>query len=782
MGLVGTNIPRSDGLAKVTGQTLYADDFSLPGLYHGMTVRSPHPHARLACVRWNESTAPPDAVCVLAQDIRGRNGVQLLDDTWPVLADRIVRHVGEPVALVAARTRQEAREAMKSVVVEYEELPPVLTLEDAGSAWAESPLHEIALDNAAAGETIARAAKNGAVIVESCARTGHQEHIYIECQGMTAWFDIDGVLNVVGSMQCPFYVLKSLLHTLGIPRDRVQVEPSAVGGGFGGKEEFPSLIAIHAALLTRACGQPVRIVYDRGEDIVGTTKRHPSVVKHRSAFDKDGRILATECDVTLDGGAYRTLSPVVLSRAVLHATGAYRVPQASIRGRVLRTNTAPNGAFRGFGAPQVQFAMERHLDEAGRILGVDPYTMRHRNALRAGDALPSGQIVDETTSALACLEEVERRTKFRERWSASAAKASPGGKAVVPGGVPATRQGKASHSGLGISLFMHGAGFTGNGERKMHSPVTARVDLQGTIEILTANTEMGQGCDTVFAQIAAESTGLRLEDIVIIPPNTRIVPDSGPTVASRTTMIVGALVGQAALQARDEILLRTKSYAGAGSVEVKEGVVYVGGEMLCGFRELARKVVEEHGPFEVTVNYVPPEGSSFDEETYRGDAYAAYSWGACVAELQVEPSTLAVNVRKVTSVCEVGRAIHPEMCRGQIEGGLLQSIGHALWEEMKLERGAYVNRRLATYIVPTFLDAPTFEVTLLEKGGSVGPFGAKGVGELPLDGGAAAVVQAIEHATGIVADEIPATPEKLWRWKNANGGPGREGKATHAGT
>ncbi len=363
---VGRSIARPDGHAKVTGSAIYADDFALPGLYHGMTVRSPHAHARIDSIQWNEAVAPPDAVCVVAADIRGRNGVQLLDDEWPVLARRVVNHVGEPVALVAARTRQEAREAMHAVEVVYSPLDAALTMEDA-EASAAAPLHEIAMGRSEA--ELADAFAKAHLVVEGESRTGLQEHLYIECQGVTAWFDIDGSLHVVGTMQCPFYVLKAIVHCLGIPRESVRVRASEVGGGFGGKEDFPSQIAIHAALLSRACGQPVRIVYDRHEDIAATTKRHPSRVRHRTAFAKDGSILAMDVDVALDGGAYRTLSPVVLSRAVLHATGPYRSGAARIRGKVMRTNTPPNGAFRGFGAPQVQFAMERQLDRAAHRWG-----------------------------------------------------------------------------------------------------------------------------------------------------------------------------------------------------------------------------------------------------------------------------------------------------------------------------------------------------------------------------------------------------------------------------
>jgi CO/xanthine dehydrogenase Mo-binding subunit len=728
---VGKSIPRPDGLAKVEGRAIYADDFTLPGLYHGMTVRSPHAHAKIESIAWNESSAPPDAVCVLAPDIRGHNGIQLLDDEWPVLARRFVNHVGEPVALVAARTRQESREAMDAVEVRYSTLDPVLTIEDAEGT---KPIHEILLENGDLDSAFA----NAAHIVEGEYRTGHQEHIYIECQGVTAWFDIDGLLHIFGTMQCPFYVLKAIVRCLGIPKESVRVKASAVGGGFGGKEDYPSMIAIHAALLARACGQPVKIMYDRHEDLIGTTKRHPSRVRHRTAFAQDGSVLAMDINIVLDGGAYRTLSPVVLSRAVLQACGPYRVPVARIRGQVLRTNTPPNGAFRGFGAPQVEFAVERHLDRAARTIGVDPYEIRRINVLRAGDQLPTGQVLDESTSILECLEEVERLTGFRAKWIENErARRGNGGE-----------KGAGAQRGVGLSLFFHGSGFTGNGEAKMHSPVTARLDGEGRIEFLSASTDMGQGCAAVLPQIAAEATGLSLEDLSFPTLDTLELPDSGPTVASRTTMIVGALVADAGKRVRQAVSEKSSGKKGS-------------------FREIARAVREQFGNLETTVNYDPPSWQVLDEETYRGAAYPAYSWGADVAEVDVETDTLAVLPRRVTSVCEVGRVIHPAMCIGQIEGGTLQAVGYALWENLALDSGRYVQDKLATYIIPTFADAPEIDVHLLEKPWNGGAFGAKGVGELPMNGGAPAVVQAIDNATGIEATEIPATPERLLRWKEA---------------
>lgn len=731
MNGIGESPPRPDGFAKVSGAARYVDDISLPGMWHGATLRSPHAHARIRSLHWDPARAPEGAVCVTAADLPGPNGVQLIDDGWPILADAFTLHVAEPVALVAAPTRLAAKQALSAFTIDYEPLDAVLSLDE---AEALPPLYQIGMESGNVGDIEAALARAD-MVVEGEYRTGHQEHIYIECNGMIAWFDENGALSVVGSMQCPYYVHKALVHALKMPDDQVRVRASTVGGGFGGKEDFPSAIALHAALLARASGRPVKLVYDRHEDIICTSKRHPAIVRHRTGVTRDGRLVANDIEILMDGGAYATLSSVVLSRGLLHSFGPYRCSDVRVRARVLRTHTAPNSAFRGFGAPQVQFAMERQMDRIARALGLDPLEIRLRNAVEPGDRLPTGQVLDASTSARLCLEEAARRTGFRERW-----RELEEARARREDGEPAR--------GIGLSLYFHGAGFTGNGERKMKSPVTARILPDGRIEVLTAMTDMGQGCVAVFPQIAAAAAGVGPEDVTFAEPDTSEVPDSGPTVASRTTMIVGGVIARVVTELRN----RVESWH-AGPIE--------------RFRDVAARFVQENGPVEITLRNEPPEWQTFDESTYRGAAYPTFAWGADVVEVEVDPDTLAVRPVQVTAVCEVGRAIHKTLCAGQIEGGTLQALGWALMEEVKLQDGRYLNDRLATYIIPTIRDSPPIDVHLLERGWDGGPFGAKGVGELPMDGGAPAVAQAIENATGIAVTAIPAIPERLLEWQRS---------------
>ena len=751
---IGQSPPRPDGFAKASGAALYADDLVRPGMWFGATVRGQQAHARLDGVRpAAEGTAEP-FVFLTAADLPGPNGIQLLDDSWPILASGELRHVGEPIALVAAPSRLAARAVAAAAEVEATPLPAVL---DLATAAAGPPMSECAMGCGEVDEALAAAP----VVVEGTWSTGHQEHIYIECQAVTAWVEDDGTLVVHGSMQCPYYVHKALVHALALPAERVRVLASVVGGGFGGKEDFPSVIAVHAALLARAAGRPVRMAYDRHEDIVGTTKRHPAVIHHRTGVAEDGTLLALDIDVTFDGGAYRTLSPVVLSRAVLHATGPYRCAAVRVRGRVLATHTAPNGAFRGFGAPQTQFAMERQMDAVGRRLGLDPLEVRRRNVVRPGDRLPTGQVLDDSTCAEACLERAAARTDFQRRWRRLEEERDH-------------RADGETRRGIGLSLFFHGAGFTGSGERRMESPVGARLRADGRLEVLTAMTDMGQGCAAVFPQIAVAAGGLGEDDVVIAAPDTARVPDSGPTVASRTTMIVGATIARAVAHMTGRVMAWWEAARGPGW-ELRGGRL-TGPDDTVTFRAAAREFLAAGGDGELTEYHRPPDWQQFDEESYQGAAYPAFGWGCDVVEVEVDPDTLGVRATAVTAVAEVGRALHPVLCAGQIEGGTLQAVAWALCEEIKMEGGRYLNDRLATYIIPTVRDAPRLTVELLEHPSEAGPFGAKGVGELPMDGGAPATAQAVENATGIPVPAIPATPERLWAWRE-EAGDGREAVA-----
>jgi CO/xanthine dehydrogenase Mo-binding subunit len=691
---VGKNVRRKDGDAKVTGAARYIDDLSFPGMLHGMTVRSTIPCGLITAIRHDFDTS--GFVLATARDIPGRNVVALIEDDQPCLAERDVRHVGEPVLLVAHADRERLLDVRVSI--DYRARSPVFDPEQSTCSFKD-----IAIDKGDL-ETGFRLAD---LVVEGEYRTGHQEQLYIEPNGVIAVPE-DRRMTVYGSLQCPYYVHRSLKVLLDLPDDRVRVVQTETGGGFGGKEEYPSVIACHAALLALQAQRPIKMIYDRVEDLQATTKRHPAIVRHRTGVTRDGRLVAMDIEVIMDGGAYCTLSPVVLSRGLIHAAGPYRCDHVRVCGRAMMTNTPPNGAFRGFGAPQTQFGLEVHMDRIAHELGIDPATLRERNALRPGDTTATGQRLGEDASALAVLREAIRRTRYRRK----------------------RRTWTGAGRGIGLSLFFHGSGFTGGGEVKLASKAALQLTERGA-RILVASTEIGQGTRTMHAQIVADTLGVPFEAIEVHDADTANVPDSGPTVASRTCMVVGRLLQRAA----EEMNAR------------------LGGLTPAQYFRL-------HGSFTVTTEYEKPPGLEWDDHSYRGDAYGSYGWGCNVVELDVDADTWEVTPRRVTAVVEVGKAIHPMMVRGQVEGGTAQGLGYALLEEVVMRDGQMANAQLTNYIIPTPADTPPIDVVILERPYMHGPFGAKGVGEMPIDGPAPAVVNALRHA-GYDIRSIPATPERL---------------------
>ncbi|HET6341167.1 MAG TPA: xanthine dehydrogenase family protein molybdopterin-binding subunit [Gemmatimonadota bacterium] len=719
---------RIEGIAKLTGAERYVDDLVVEDVLWGMTVRSPVPRGRIRAVRFGDGVDWSEVVVVDHRDVPGENTVLLIERDQPVLAADRVRHVHEPVVLVAHPSRETARRAAREISIEVDPEPAVLdfTQEPAREDIQHGDDNVFKRIEIVKGD-ILDALASAARVIEGTYRTGSQEHVYIEPQGMLAWVE-DGVVVVKGSLQCPYYVHKAMTHALGRGPDQVRVIQAPTGGGFGGKEEYPSMIALHAALLALKADRPVKIVYDRGEDMVATTKRHPSWIRHRTGVDREGRLVAQDIEVLLDGGAYVTLSPVVLSRGVIHAAGPYACDHVRIRGRVVLTNSPPHGAFRGFGAPQTIFANERHMDRVAEAIGMDPIELRRRNLIRDGQSTATGQVIRDGTDRVAILD----RAVEVSRWPLRAADHQ-----AFNASHPYLRR------GMGLACFHHGAGFTGGGEVMLASRLEVAGLEDGRIEVRSASIEMGQGTLTVFTQIAADRLGLEPDDIVIGEADTALVPNSGPTVASRTAMVVGRLVELACDDLRRRVGL---SYEDRGQP----------------VREAIARWHEERGDEPVgRAEYERPPGIEWDDDTYRGDAYAAFAWSVQVAEVEVDLRTCGARVTDFVAVQEVGRVLNPTLARGQIQGGVVQGIGWALMEDCRWEQGAMANGQLTNYVIPTSEDVPPIRVLFLENPFPHGAQGAKGIGELPIDGPAPAVANAVARATGADPLEIPVTPERL---------------------
>ena len=694
---VGSNVRRKDGDAKVTGAAKYIDDLRFPDMIYGATIRSTIPRGTITGVSWS---LPEGYLVADHRDLPGPNYVALIDPDQPCLAVDQIQHVAEPILLIGHADKHALVDVDRRVTITCKEDTPNYDPETSTTCFKQ-----IAIDKG----DIELGFRNADVVIDGEYRTAHQEQLYIETNGVIA-VPGDGEMTVYGSLQCPYYVHKALVVLLKLPPDRVRVVQTETGGGFGGKEEYPSMLACHAAILARKAGRPVKMIYDRVEDLLATTKRHPSIVKHRTGVTREGRITAMDVDVVMDGGAYATLSAVVLSRGVIHASGPYRCAHVRIRGRAMKTHTPPNGAFRGFGAPQTQFAIEAHIDRIADQLGIDPARFREINALRPGDTTATGQKLGKDTSALPVLREAVRRSQFklkRKKW-------------------------RGTNRGIGLSLFFHGSGFTGGGEVKLASKASLELTARGA-RILVASTEIGQGTRTMHAQIVADALGVPYDRIEVNEADTRYVPDSGPTVASRTCMIVGKLLERCAREMRQRLGTMTPA-----------------------------QYFKKHGPFTVTSEYEPPDGLVWDDQRYAGDAYGSYAWGCNVVEVEVDPVTFEVRPINVTAVAEIGKAIHPMMAIGQIEGGTAQGIGYALTEEVVMKDGRMANAQLTNYIIPTPLDAAPMDIGILESPYKHGPFGAKGVGEMPIDGPAPAVINALRHC-GFDVRSIPATPERLMK-------------------
>ena len=730
--IVGASVPRKEGRDKVTGQARYVDDMTLPDMLYGATVRTQFPRGRIRTITFGPGIAWNEFVIVTAKDITGKNVIALIADDQPCLADGLVNHPEEPILLLAHPNRHLLPQAVQAVSIDYEQLPAVFTME-------ESENHSQIIwgaDNTFKTYRVEKGEVDGVWekadhIVEGEYWTGAQEQLYIENNGMIASFDPQQGITVWGSLQCPYYVHKALMALCNLAADKVRVVQMETGGAFGGKEEYPSMIAAHAALLAIKSGRPVKIIYDRMEDMVATTKRHPSRTRHRTAVSKDGKILGGEIEFTVDGGAYATLSSVVLSRATIHAGGAYYWPNVRIKAKAIATNTPPHGAFRGFGAPQSLFALERHMDRIAQVVGLSPVEIRKRNFLKPGQMTTTEQTVREPIDMEQLLDRALKLSDYEAKKQRF------------------TQENEISKSkkGMGLAAFLHGAGFTGSGERNLGSVVGVEGCADGRVRVLVSSTEFGQGTKTVLCQIAAEALGLPYENVEIAQADTNEVPNSGPTVASRTVMVVGKLVQSAALGIKQTLIA---SGLLGNSYSPEE------------FRAACRSQVATLGSFRSWARYEAPADVFWDDDKYRGEAYAAFAWAVYVAEVTVDLTTYTASIDDFVAVQEVGKVLHPVLARGQIAGGIAQGIGYTLYEKVIWQNGRMQNGQMTNYIMPTSADLPLIRVFFEEMGNIHGAFGAKGIGELPMDGPAPAILNAVEDAVKVRFNSIPLLPEDIF--------------------
>ena len=756
LGGIGASPLRKEGRGKVLGQARYVDDLELPGMWHGATVRSTIARGRIRNITLGPGVDWSEYTIVRAADIPGENTIVHLTKDQPCLASTQVNHPEEPILLLAHPRKAALHDAIRAITIEYDELPGVFSLEDSEAAVANNDVDRVIWTGTEAGQSancfksylmysgepdeteagITTAFEAADFIVEGEYTTGAQEQLYIEPNGVIAECMFDGCGNVEsvtvqGSMQCPYYLVHALQLVFNLPEEKCRVIQTETGGAFGGKEDFPSVIGSHAALLAMKCGHPVKMIYDRAEDMAATTKRHPSRTRHRTAVSKEGKLLGGTIELAIDGGAYATLSGTVLSRATIHAPGPYKWPHLRVRSKAMATNVPPHGAFRGFGAPQSLFALERHMDKIAHTIGLSPDELRRRNFLATGDTTATGQLLRDPVDMQSLLTHALDVSGYHDKLASFAE----------------SNRHSIIKRGVGLAAFMHGAGFTGSGERRLNSEVQMELTPEGRPRVLVSSTEFGQGTNTILCQVAADTLALPYDDVLIAQPDTHVVPNSGPTVASRTAMIVGKLVERASAKLLDTL----RTHTSLPTPHTPEQ-----------FRACALRYMAEHDSLRTSVRYEPPVPVAWDDERYRGDAYPGYAWAVYVAEVAVDMTTYTATCTRFDALQEVGRVLHPVLAKGQVEGGVAQGIGYALYEKCVWKDGRMMNNQMTNYIMPTSADLPDIHVHFAEVPSVHGPGGAKGVGELPMDGPAPAILNAIENALGISFDNIPLLPEDIF--------------------
>ena len=739
--IVGTNVPRKEALPKLLGQARYVDDLTLPGMVHGATVRSTIARGRITGIVYPPHIPWAEFTIATAKDIPGRNMVPMFLEDQPLLAETAINHPQEAILLLAHPDRERLAAAVAAVKIEYEELPAIFTLEQSLAQdpviWSYDDHHDntfkrFHLEHGEVDQAFAAAD----YIVEGEYTTGAQEQLYIETNGMIAEVAVDPAgkptqVTVRGSIQCPFYVHRALKVAFSLDDEHVRVIQAETGGAFGGKEDYPSVLAGHAALLALKTGCPVKMIYDRGEDMAATTKRHPSRTRHRTAVSKEGKLLAADIEIVIDGGAYATLSGTVCSRATIHACGPYQWPAVRVHSQAVATNNPPSGAFRGFGAPQSLFALERHMDKIARTVGLAPEELRRRNFIQTGGTTSTGQLITAPIDLDALLTRALRESGYHA-------------KSVL---FAESNKTSSIKRGIGFATFMHGAGFTGSGERYLNSLVGLEGTPEGKVRVLVSSSEFGQGTNTILAQIVAETLHTSYADIEVQQPDTALVPNSGPTVASRTAMVVGKLLEHAAVN-----LLETLRLSGV------LGDSYTPTE----FPHAIRSYLQQYGDLKSYHRYEAPGTIFWDDHKYMGDAYPAYAWAVYVAEVAVDTTTYTPTVTEFHALQEIGKVLHPILASGQIEGGVAQGIGYALYEKVIAPRGTMLNNQMTNYIMPTSADLPSIHVHFEEVPFEHGAYGAKGIGELPMDGPAPAILNAIENALGIPFNHVPLLPEDIF--------------------
>ncbi len=764
LSVAGKSVVRTDAVAKVKGALDYGADYAQEGFLFGKILRSPHPHALIKSVDTSKARALPGVAAVLtAEDVPGRNGFGAIIPDQPVICGEKVRFIGDGVALVAAETEAIAQQALELIQVAYEPLEPVFDPRDAMKEGAPK-IHDdgnLLSDDKIRKGDVEKAFQEADVILERTYDVPFIDHAYLEPDISMALPQSNGIMLIEGPMQAPFTVRRNINAVLGVPLNMVRVRQVPMGGGFGGKEDSPIDLGCRAAVLAHHCGRPVRMSLEREEVMLQTCKRHPMVMEVKIGAKKDGTLLAFQGVIYDEQGAYAGLGPILPPaggshiHAMIMMAGPYEIPNVKVDAYLCYTNNPYGGAMRGFGAPQVHIAHEHMMDELAEQLGISPLDIRRKNGFKLGSTTATGQVLDQSVGLLETLEASARAFNWDRKYSET--------------GYVDEEKTKRRGVGVGMGWYRTSIGTGGDA-----CGANIHVHEDGSVLLFTGITEMGQGAYTVLPQICAEELGIRVEDIRYVQPDTDIVPESGPTVGSRSTTLMGNAIILAARQVKESILDAAAEMLDVPTerLESKDRTIYdrENQEHFVSFREAAFKCMVT-GRRLIGQGWWAPPKPSLDPETGQGNPYFVYAYSTHMAEVIVDVETGEVDITDYVAAFDIGKAINPKAVEAQIEGGVAMGLGYALMEEVVVEKGAIQNLSLRNFLIPTALDVPDIQPIILEVENKYGPYGGKGIGEMPNIPAAPAILNAIANACGGRVRSLPADPESVFRAIREAGGP-----------
>ncbi len=746
--IIGRGERRVDAFGKVTGKAKFAADYSLPHQLYGATLYAEHPHATITHIDTREAERLDGVFAVLtAKDIPGENAFGIVIKNQPVLACDIVRYYGDGVALVAAATREAAEAALALIRVEYAPLPVLTDPEEAlleGSVKIHGDSNIFVHHKVRKGD-IENGFAEAEIVIEKKFKTQFIEHSALEPEAALAEPAEQGGIRITGSVQNLFSSRRSVAAALNLDLNKVQIVQATLGGSFGGKDEVMTALCCRAALLSLRTGRPVKMVNTREASMRESYKRHPYVLSYKWGAKNDGSITAMEITCIADGGAYASMSPFVTWRSVVQATGPYRCGNVKTDVYAVYTNNTYTGAMRGFGSPQVNFAIESMMDMLAEAVGKDPLELRLQNCFETGAETATGQTLDHHVSLSEVLTTAADAAQFSAHWKSFRGQTSG-----------------AKRRGIGLACSYRGVSLGAEGTDAAGTIVSVQTD--GSVIVSSGITDMGQGAQTQMSQIAAEVLGIGMGRIQFLNTNTSRVPDSGPTVASRGTIMGGSAAKRGAEIVRSTMLKVGSHMTGeaTGALDFRDEhlVRMSDGTHLATFAEVAAECFRRGLPMYGFGWFQSPK-TSWDEERGQGEAYFTYVYGANIAEVEVDIETGKVDVLRFVAVHDVGRAINRSAVLGQFYGGVAMGLGYGLLESFDFEEGIPKQLNFDEYLIPTSLDVPPIRPVVIEHPDPAGPFGAKSIGEPANELAAPAIINAIANATGRRITELPATLERV---------------------